>query len=71
MYSFTTTNALIACIPVIITWKTLLTIKVTDLNISPGCLSMIHANIRSVAKNMNTFDSHLNNLKHEFPIIAL
>ena len=45
--------------------------KVTDLNISSGCLSMIHTNIRSVAKNMNKFDSYLNNLKHEFPIIAL
>ena len=32
---------------------------------------MIHTNIRSVAKNMNKFDSYLNNLKNEFPIIAL
>ena len=32
---------------------------------------MIHTNIRSAAKNMNKFDSYLNDLKHEFPIIAL
>ena len=70
MYSFVTTNAVITCISVMITWKTLLK-RVTDLNLSSGCLSMIHTNIRSVAKNMNKFDSHLNNLKHEFPIIAL
>ena len=45
--------------------------RVADLNISPGCLSMIHTNIRSTAKHMNKFDLYLNNLKHEFPIIAL
>ena len=32
---------------------------------------MIHTNIRSVAKNMNKLDMYLNNLKHQFPMIAL
>ena len=45
--------------------------KVADLNIPSRCLSMIHTNIRSVAKNMNKLDMYLNNLKHEFAIIAL
>ena len=45
--------------------------KVSDLNLSTGCLSMVHMNIRSIVKNLNEFDLYLNNLNHEFPIIAL
>ena len=45
--------------------------KLSDLNLSPGCLSMVHMNIRSTAKNLNKFDLYLNNLKHDFPVIAL
>ena len=32
---------------------------------------MVHMNIRSIVKNLNEFDLYLNNLNHEFPIIAL
>ena len=32
---------------------------------------MIHTNIRSVARNLNTFENYLTNLDHTFPIIAL
>ena len=45
--------------------------KVSDLNLSTGCLSMVHMNIRSIVKNLNEFDLYLNDLNHEFPIIAL
>ena len=45
--------------------------KLSDLNLSPGCLSMVHMNIRSTAKNLNKFDLYLNNLKHDFSVIAL
>ena len=42
-----------------------------DLNISSGCLSVIHAYIRSTAQNMNRFDLYFNNLKYGFPMIVL
>ena len=45
--------------------------KVSDLNLSPGCLSMVHMNTRSIVKNLNKFDLYLSNLNHEFPITAL
>ena len=45
--------------------------KLTELNIKNGCLSMIHANVRSAAKNLNRFETYLSNLNHVFPIIAL
>ena len=41
--------------------------KVSDLNLSTGCFSMVHMNIRSIVKNLNEFDLYLNNLNHEFP----
>ena len=30
--------------------------KVSDLNLSTGCLSMVHMNIRSIVKNLNESD---------------
>ena len=41
--------------------------KVADLNISSGCLSMIHTYMQSTAKNMNKFDLYLNNLIYRPP----
>ena len=45
--------------------------KVSDLNLSTGCLFMVHMNIQSTVKNLNEFDLYTNNLNQEFPIIAL
>ena len=45
--------------------------KISDLNLSSGCLSMFHMNIRSIVKNLSKFDLYLKNLNHDFPIIAL
>ena len=33
--------------------------NITDLNLSSGCLSMVHMNIRSIAKNLSKFDLYL------------
>ena len=40
--------------------------KITDLNLSSGCLSMVHMNIRSIAKNLSKFDLYLKRLNHDF-----
>ena len=45
--------------------------KLSSLKIDENSFSMIHINIRSISRNLNTFDSYLENLNHKFPIIAL
>ena len=45
--------------------------KHADLNIGANCLSMIHTNIRSIPKNLNSFDNYLAGLNDKFSIIAL
>ena len=45
--------------------------KISTLQISGRCLSFIHTNIRSAAKNLKKFELYLNGLNFQFPIIAL
>ena len=45
--------------------------NISKLGISDTHLSMIHLNIRSIAKNLSTFENYLNSLEFSFPIIAL
>ena len=44
--------------------------KLSEVDLTTEPLSMIHLNIRSIAKNLNKFESYMNNVNHEFPIIA-
>ena len=44
--------------------------KLNALDINSNCFSMIHANIRSISKNLGNFECYLEGLSHRFSIIA-
>ena len=45
--------------------------KLSDLNTSGRCLSLVHANIRSARKNLKKFELYLDGINFEFPVLAL
>ena len=45
--------------------------KISTMNVTPDCLSLLHSNIRSIPKNLNSFEAYLDNLKHKFSVIGL
>ena len=45
--------------------------RLSQLDINELCVSMIHLNIRSAAKNLDKFEAFLANLNFTFPIIGL
>ena len=45
--------------------------KKAQLNIESNSFSMIHTNIRSIPKNLNSFENYLDGLDHNFSIIGL
>ena len=45
--------------------------KIASLDVTNDCFSLIHANIRSMPKNLNTFENYIGLLNHKFSIIGI
>ena len=46
-------------------------VKCSQLSLNNDCFSIIHLNIRSIPKNLKTFENYLMNLDVQFSVIAL
>ena len=44
--------------------------KISDIHVPSGSLSVVHANIRSIPKNLKRFETYLNNLDYNFNFLA-